>query len=189
MTGQEKDKYLDELYIYSEKLNVLMDFLVSITEVEPINVEIEKVPTSLALFIREVIAGVQHNTEGETIIFVDNDDILTSALINQTLLRPILSSLFLNAIRYSVPGSIIHCQFWSSDVEVVFQIKDSGIGIPIEDQDRVFDQFYRGRNVGSIPGIGLGLTMVQQCLYLYRGSITLESKINIGTTVTLSLPC
>lgn len=72
--------------------------------------------------------------------------------------------------------------------EVVFSITDQGIGIPIADQEHLFQSFGRGSNVGTIPGTGLGLAIAKSCVELHGGKITLSSQVDQGTTVTVTLP-
>jgi len=67
-------------------------------------------------------------------------------------------------------------------------IRDRGIGIPADDQRRLFDAFHRGSNVGARPGTGLGLFLVKRCADLHGGKVHLESSPGEGTTVTVTLP-
>jgi signal transduction histidine kinase len=67
-------------------------------------------------------------------------------------------------------------------------VSDQGIGIPEEDQRRLFEGFHRAGNVGNIPGTGLGLTIVKKSVDLQGGTITVTSQVGLGTTVTITLP-
>ncbi|MEQ8171954.1 MAG: HAMP domain-containing sensor histidine kinase, partial [Candidatus Eremiobacterota bacterium] len=80
------------------------------------------------------------------------------------------------------------CNLTCKDKEIVFIIKDKGIGIPQEEHDRVFEAFHRAKNVGTIPGAGLGFTIVRRCLELHKGNINISSLIGEGTTVTINIP-
>jgi signal transduction histidine kinase len=71
---------------------------------------------------------------------------------------------------------------------VIFQVKDQGIGIPKTDIEKLFEPFYRGSNIGSISGLGLGLTIVKAIVELYGGEITFSSEVGFGTTFTVILP-
>ncbi|MCU0568671.1 MAG: sensor histidine kinase [Oculatellaceae cyanobacterium Prado106] len=71
---------------------------------------------------------------------------------------------------------------------VIFQIKDAGIGIPEADQQRLFEPFYRASNVGDRPGTGLGLSIVKNIVESQGGAIELMSQVQSGTTVSLMLP-
>ena len=75
--------------------------------------------------------------------------------------------------------------------QVVFKIQDQGIGIPESELDQVLEPFYRASNADSIsgtPGAGLGLTVVKRLVELHEGTLSLDSTLNQGTTVTLSFP-
>jgi signal transduction histidine kinase len=74
------------------------------------------------------------------------------------------------------------------DDRVVFSVTDRGIGIPASDQERLFEPFHRGGNVGAITGTGLGLNIVRRAVELQGGSIDVKSQEGEGTTVTVVLP-
>ena len=68
------------------------------------------------------------------------------------------------------------------------EIADQGVGIPEEEQARVFEPFFRGSNVGMRRGIGLGLDIVSDALRLLQGTVTLSSNLGEGTTVLVKIP-
>jgi len=103
-------------------------------------------------------------------------------------LRQILSNLLSNAIKHSPKGSTVCFEASCQNGEVIFQIRDQGIGIPLEDQQRLFESFHRANNVGTIPGTGLGLAIVKKSVDLHGGQITVDSKVGVGTTFTVRLP-
>jgi signal transduction histidine kinase len=72
--------------------------------------------------------------------------------------------------------------------QLFIKIKDEGVGIPDEDQHHLFTTFFRGKNVTNVQGTGLGLPIVKRYLDLLKGDIILESKLNVGTTVSVRLP-
>jgi signal transduction histidine kinase len=72
--------------------------------------------------------------------------------------------------------------------QVVLRIQDHGLGIPPEDQPRLFETFHRARNARNIPDTGLGLTIVKRSVDLHGGTIEVESQLDVGTTVTVRLP-
>ncbi|MER3492823.1 MAG: hybrid sensor histidine kinase/response regulator [Mastigocladus sp. ERB_26_2] len=112
----------------------------------------------------------------------------TEILSDENLLRHILGNLLSNAIKYSRPDSIVYFELRFKNQTVIFNIKDEGIGIPLEDQKHLFQPFYRANNVGSIPGTGLGLAIVKKCLEAHGGDITVNSEVGVGTTFTVTLP-
>lgn len=95
-----------------------------------------------------------------------------------------------NAIKYTQPGGRIHVYLDMQDDEAVLRVKDSGIGIPEDAIEHIFDRFYRvdrarARDAG---GNGLGLSIVYQIIQMHQGIITVQSVENVGTTFTVRLP-
>ncbi|HTF13230.1 MAG TPA: sensor histidine kinase, partial [Burkholderiales bacterium] len=74
------------------------------------------------------------------------------------------------------------------DEQAVIEIQDRGIGIPLEDQPRMFESFHRASNVENRPGTGLGLAIVKKAVELHGGEISLSSAVGSGTRFTVLLP-
>ncbi|AUB41089.1 Histidine kinase-like ATPase [Nostoc flagelliforme CCNUN1] len=104
------------------------------------------------------------------------------------LLQQIFTNLISNAIKYSPDGGTVEFHLIGKESQVIFYIKDQGIGIPMADQENLFQSFSRGSNVDTIPGTGLGLAIAKACVELHGGDINLSSQVGQGTKVTVSLP-
>ena len=104
------------------------------------------------------------------------------------LLKNILVNLLSNAIKFSPENAAIHlrCELTQENLSITLQ--DEGIGISEEDQQHLFKRFFRGKNASNIQGTGLGLHIVKKYLELVGGTLEINSKINIGTTFTLTIP-
>lgn len=107
---------------------------------------------------------------------------------DEGLLRHILSNLLSNAVKYSAAGSPVEFDLSRAGSDAVSEIRDRGLGIPASDLERVFSAFNRGRNVGHLPGTGLGLVVVKRCVELHGGQIELQSAEGSGTAVIIRLP-
>ena len=101
-------------------------------------------------------------------------------------LKNILSNLISNSIKFLGEGKTIKCEAEIKGDFILIKIIDTGIGIPIEAQAKLFERFYRGPNVKNIEGTGLGLNIVQKYLELIKGDISFTSSQK-GTTFTISL--
>ena len=108
--------------------------------------------------------------------------------VDMTLLHRMVRNLLHNAIKYSAPQSEITLELIYDLEDVVLRLTDQGMGIPDEDKQRIFDLFYRGSNIGTIGGIGIGLSIVKECVMLHKGNISFESSVVNGTTFTIRLP-
>ncbi len=115
-------------------------------------------------------------------------DARVSELLEDVLLRHILTNLLTNAIKYSPPGSPVGFDVARADGQAIFSVADRGLGIPQADRKRLFTPFYRGSNVSTIGGTGLGLVIVRHCVERHGGSLDLQSSEGAGTTVTVHLP-
>lgn len=100
-----------------------------------------------------------------------------------------VSNLLSNAVHYTLEGTV-RVRVGQRNDQVVLVVCDTGIGIPEDDIPQCFREFYRGENATQhfYEGSGLGLSIVQKVVDKYGGEITLESKLGIGTTVTVTLP-
>jgi PAS domain S-box-containing protein len=110
------------------------------------------------------------------------------AYLDEKLLRYIFGNLLSNALKYSPQGGIVWFTLIADDGNAICHIQDQGIGIPPEDQQRLFEPFHRSNNIGSIPGTGLGLAIVKRAVDLHTGAIAVESEVGVGTTFTVTLP-
>lgn len=113
---------------------------------------------------------------------------LAGASADEPLLRHIFSNLLSNAAKYSPEGSPVEFRVRRDGDIAEFVVRDRGIGIPADDQARIFEAFQRAGNVGEIPGSGLGLLITKRCVELHGGSIGFESAPGEGTAFTVRLP-
>ena len=108
---------------------------------------------------------------------------------DEELLRRMMLNLVDNAVRYTRKGGSVRVTMKLADDEsVVIAVSDTGIGIPLDAQSRVFDRFYRATGNGGEGNSGLGLSIVKLAAEAHGGRVALESEPGLGTTVTVRLP-
>ncbi|NET05846.1 MAG: PAS domain S-box protein [Symploca sp. SIO2B6] len=147
-------------------------------------------PESLDLvqFCQELIADLQTSElKQHKLVFSSQHDCCLVQM-DENLLRLIFVNLLSNAIKYSPLGGKVTFSLNCTPDAVIFQVQDLGIGIPPEDQQRLFESFQRASNVGNIPGTGIGLAIVKKAVDLHSGQITLKSEVGLGTTFTVTIP-
>lgn len=101
----------------------------------------------------------------------------------------VFTNILENAIKYSPNGATVTVQSILYESFVCVQIVDNGIGIPEEEQGKIFQRFYRGSNVTDKQGFGIGLYLAREVLRKQQGYIKVKSTLNIGTTVEVFLSC
>ena len=107
---------------------------------------------------------------------------------NKQLLQRLVSSLLDNAVKYTPKKGKIAISLTKEKQIAVVIIKDTGIGIKDDQQEKVFNRFYRADSARSQKGYGLGLAISKQIVEYHEGKIYLDSKVNKGTTITISFP-
>jgi signal transduction histidine kinase len=135
-----------------------------------------------------VLESLYRNRKSHLINLVQEYTAETMVMLDQRLLRLILNNLINNATKYSAIDSLINCRLSSDEGQIIFEVTDSGFGIPLVDQPKIFARFYRGSNVSNAPGTGLGLAIVKQCVDLHQGQIRFHSQPKVGATFVVSLP-
>ena len=135
--------------------------------------------------IIEEVSGIT-NAKQQNIEYLHEGDILIHS--SEKILKNILLNLFSNASKYSHSGSSIHLFSSVINSRVTFSVKDHGIGIPQDDQKKLFSDFFRASNVEGIQGTGLGLNIVKKYVELLGGNISFISEVGEGTTFTVEFP-
>jgi len=166
--------------------DILNDFL-SVSKLE--EGKTKNIPEELnfKVFIIDVLAEMKSMTlNGQTTIHhhVGNDN----ASLCKKSLKHILFNLISNAIKFTPEGGSIQINTYVFNSSVKIHIKDTGIGVPNEDQKHLFERFFRARNATHIQGTGLGLNIVARYVDLMGGTIDFESKENEGTLFTIVIP-
>ncbi|MBD2774055.1 sensor histidine kinase [Iningainema tapete] len=186
---EKKLKYLHRIQTAAEYLGELMDNVFIIGKLEAGKLKFEPKAINLEQFCRNLLTQLPlSHSSSHTVNFAILGDCST-ACVDEKLLQPMLTNLLDNAIKYSPNDRTVDLKLSCySNEELVFQIKDQGIGIPPADQKRLFEPFYRGNNVGDVPGIGLGLAVVRKLVDLHFGQISVMSEVGVGTTFIITLP-
>jgi PAS domain S-box-containing protein len=107
---------------------------------------------------------------------------------NPIRIRQMIENLIGNAIKYSPVGGEIDVRVQAEDRQIIFEVKDAGPGIPLNDQAHIFDRFFRGSNVSETKGTGLGLAIVKSIVDSYHGRVWVESVLGEGARFFVVMP-
>ena len=155
-------------------------------EAEQVDLEIDDV--NIHELISEVLAAQNHSADNSRLRVTADDPALT-VRVDRALLAMILTQYIDNAFKYSTPNTPIEITTRTSHAEVVISVNNIGPTIPIEDRERIFDRFYRSPDLkDSIPGTGIGLSVVRKAAEAHHGHVWVISDEKEGTTFFVSLP-
>jgi two-component system, OmpR family, phosphate regulon sensor histidine kinase PhoR len=144
----------------------------------------------LAPIIRQTLDGLQGQlTQKPITLQLQVPADLPQVLGNPMRLRQMITNLVANAIQYTQPGGLVEVMASYEKEQVIFRVRDTGIGISPTDQPFIFEKFFRGKNVqNSSAGSGLGLSIVKSIVDNHQGRIWVDSVIGQGSTFTVVLP-
>lgn len=185
---EQVDNYLNRIVYTVDNMTDLMENVLFIGKTDSSKFTFNPKTINVEELIQSIIDDAKFNNN------VANEILLSSSLktaqyqLDEVLIRQILLNLITNAIKYSKDDGQIIVSLDETVDNLNIAVQDFGIGIPDAEQEKIFEQFYRGSNVGIINGTGLGMTVVLRSLNLHNGKIEVRSKINEGTTFTAILP-
>ncbi|KGL64294.1 sensor histidine kinase [Polaribacter sp. Hel1_85] len=166
---------------------ILNDFL-SLSKLQEGKVIAQPVSFNIVDFSKslcEEIESIKKN--GQTITFQPQHQNI-EVFLDPKLLKHIIYNLLSNALKYSEEKKNITFKIVQTNQKLLLEIKDQGIGIPVEDQNNMFQRFYRASNASNIEGTGLGLNIVKQYTELMGGIINFKSQLNKGATFYIEFP-
>ncbi|MBE9007557.1 hybrid sensor histidine kinase/response regulator [Fortiea sp. LEGE XX443] len=189
LTQEKKRNHLQMIRVAIKNMAQMLDEVSLIGRTDSSKFQCDLEPLDLEVFCRQLVEEAQLSLKEKnlTLIFASYGE-LSETVWDETLLRHILGNLLGNAIKYSLPDSRIQFELIGQENSVIFRFQDWGIGIPKQDQKRMFQPFHRAENVGRIPGTGLGLAIVKKCVDAHGGEIMLNSEVGVGTTFIVTLP-
>lgn len=180
---EDLDEYREALqscYENSDRILKFMDNLTQITEAENRSLNIKYQLKSLGEMVREMMDLYEIAFEEKAIlvkqILVKND----RAYLDPNLIRRVIANLLDNAHKYTPEGGEIVIETYRTDKHVVLSIRDSGHGIPQEEQNLVWNRLYRGDKSRSEHGMGLGLTFVKAVVEAHGGVVNVISPVYDG---------
>ena len=187
--GEEVKHYAGEIHHNSNRLLSLINDIIHLSEMDRIEYEVPMQQVNLAELAKNCVEGLKVNAEQRNVSlrYVGEP---ANVYGNTGLLEELLWNLCDNAIRYNVENGMVKVQVEKQREQVVLTVSDTGIGIPMEHQERIFERFYRVDKSRSkeTGGTGLGLAIVKHIVAQHDAELTVESKPGEGTRISVSFP-
>jgi signal transduction histidine kinase/CheY-like chemotaxis protein len=188
--------YLEAIKNGGKNLLLLINDILDFSKIEAGHMKLEYHPVSLDVFIRDITSMFTQIANKKGIVLVSEiaKDVPNYVIIDEIHIRQILFNLISNALKFTQNGQVsikieqgsIHD---SGDITLVCIVKDTGIGIPLKDQAKIFESFIQqeGQDTRQYGGTGLGLAICRKLAHLMGGELSVESIPEKGSTFTLMI--
>ena len=195
LDGAKEDKEILEQFLEimlkeSIRLDSIVNDILELSRVEQKQVPLKSEDVRVKDAVESTFKLVRQKAESKhmELIVIEEDEMTIQTDLNR--LKQVLANLINNAIVYTQENGKVTVKIYREHEFAVIEVKDNGIGIPEDEQDRIFERFYRvdkarSRNSG---GTGLGLSIVKYLVENLHGTISVSSKLGLGTTFTVKLP-
>lgn len=189
----KQETFLRTAYESNERQLRIVDDLLKVARLDAGHVTLHKQPTDIEVLIKSLIEDHEQSfeTRKQTVKYIMLSNEVGAVEIDPDNMRMVFDNLLDNAGKYSPPGSEVTIYVNREKTKLKITFQDQGIGISKDDQKKLFQKFSRIDNsfAYSPNGSGLGLYWAREIVRLHEGTVTLESKLGVGSTFTVELPC
>ena len=178
--------YLHKTNTYVERLHSLIDELLDVSRIQGGKLQLQLTMVDVDELLTEIIEGVQ-NTVRHKILKKGGVTRLLKA--DKQRIGQVMVNMLTNAVKYSPDADEVIVSVKEEETEVIISVRDFGIGIPPEKQEKVFDRFYRAQaDQTQFQGLGIGLFISYEIIKQHHGKLWVESEVGKGSTFYLSIP-
>ena len=170
------------------RMRHLLDDLLDLSRGDSGRLSVSQQPVAL-LPLLEQVQELAQSTQQRSIVLLlpDSAELIANANADPDRLQQVLLNLIENACKYSGPQAPVELALLSSPDELTIEVRDQGIGVPPEDQERIFERFQRATNAPAGEGSGLGLSVVRLLVEGMGGQVSLRSQLGRGSVFSLHL--
>ena len=191
-TEEQRKKFLQNLIGEATKLDSLIENLLNFVTINRQDIACGKESVNIAETLLKIADTMLKSMKNKKTAFsLDCPDKSLSAPMGQPYFEQMMSNILSNAIKFNDKETIeIKISAKKEQASTVLEIYDNGPGIPVEDQDKIFEGFYQIEKyfTGNVTGAGLGLPLVKKIITAYGGTVSIKSDIGQGTTLKIVLP-
>ena len=194
LTNEVKEEYIEHINHNSEKLLQIIGDIIDLSRLESSQIEITYEEASLSAIVNEIIEEARQiirRNEKPIILNVKNhfEDVGDLIFTDRIWLKRVLNHLMDNAVKFTLEGSV-EFSYLLENQNIVFKIRDTGIGINKENLGRIFEEFRQEFDGHHRPfeGLGIGLTLAKEVIERMGGKIVVESEKGVGSEFSFSIP-
>jgi signal transduction histidine kinase len=172
----------------SDRVLTMLTALMDITEAEAGVMRLKLEKTSIVLLLKNVIELYDLVAEEKRITITPDFAELCEAVVDATRMRQAFANLLDNALKYTPEGGNVRLSCAIGSEGVTVKVRDTGLGIPADEQPRIWERLYRGDKSRSQRGLGLGLSLVKAIVEAHHGTVSVQSKPGEGSEFKVTIP-
>jgi len=172
----------------SDRVMTMLKILLDVAEAEAGVMQLHRERTDMRSLIDEVVALYEYVAEEKEITVDTHFETACEANVDSARMRQVFANLLDNALKYTHQGGNVSISAMQSPIEVVVRFRDNGMGIPSNEQPRIWDRLYRGDKSRSQRGLGLGLSLVKAIVEAHQGNVEVISQPDRGSEFIVRLP-
>lgn len=185
---EQRQEYIQAIADSVQRITGLLEDVVWLSKLQTGSIEFKPKSENLLHLCHGVIEEARAAAGKTVTISFLHTDIPQQVVCDESLIRMILLHLLSNAIKFTHNNQSIQLRLKREGANCTISVVDGGVGIESSDHGLIFRPFFRGSNVGDIPGNGLGLSIVKHCVSLHGGSIIFDSQTRTGATFHVTIP-
>lgn len=187
--NEEQKKQLSTMQEVTEDLVDLVGMILDVSRIQLGRMKVDLAPLDLGAFFAEVLAVIEPRAQVKKQQFVKTIPAsLPTASLDKRLMRMTLENLLSNAVKYTPEGGKVELTVTATGRLLRYEVRDTGCGIPREEQEKIFGKLYRATNVRNTEGNGLGLFAAKGAAEAHGGNVWFESVAGKGTTFYVEVP-
>jgi signal transduction histidine kinase/CheY-like chemotaxis protein len=188
--NERQEEYLRDIWNSGRHLLALLNEILDLSKVEAGQMVLDPSVFPVASALEYPLAAVRERAAAHAItISVDIADDVGEIEADELRFKQVVLNLLSNAVKFTPDGGKVSVRAHRKDAELVVTVTDTGIGVPPEDQEKIFDSFQQGgRGPAREEGTGLGLTLCRKIVALFGGRMWLDSKVGEGSTFGFAIP-
>jgi signal transduction histidine kinase len=187
--SDEQGHFLEIVDRNCHRLHHLIDDILFLSRLDSGRFHLERATVDLGGLVAERVESIRPAAEKKRVeVHLDICEASLQLWADPSRLAQVIDNLLSNGVKFTPAEGEVFVTVGASDEAAHLEVRDTGVGIPEDEAQRLFERFFRASTAQNVPGTGLGLSITKSIVEAHDGTISVRSTVGVGTTVTVDLP-